>query len=142
TSETDLARSPVRPATRNSEARTHPEVKANSPASPPLVTAYALAGRMDIDLTTEPIGQDPDGHDVFLHDLWPSSEEIDATIAGAVSGELFRGRYADVFTGDDTWRGLEVPSGDLYDWAPDSTYVRRPPYFAGMSTEPGTVDDF
>ena len=102
---------------RNFEARIHPEVKANYLASPPLVVAYALAGRMDIDLSTEPIGQDPDGNDVFLRDLWPSSTEIDETIAASVSGELFRGRYADVFTGDERWRRLEVPSGDLYAWA-------------------------
>jgi aconitate hydratase A / 2-methylisocitrate dehydratase len=140
--ENDLVTCAVLSGNRNFEARIHPEVKANYLASPPLVIAYALAGRMDVDLTTEPIGRDPDGHDVYLRDLWPSSDEIDTTIAGAVSGELFRGRYADVFTGDDTWRGLDVPSGDLYDWAPDSTYVRRPPYFDGMSTEPGTVDDF
>jgi aconitate hydratase len=97
---------------------------------------------MDLDLSTEPIGQDPDGNDVYLRDLWPSSAEIDETIAGSVSGDLFRGRYADVFTGDERWAALEVPSGDLYAWADDSTYVRRPPYFDGMSVEPGTVDDF
>jgi aconitate hydratase A / 2-methylisocitrate dehydratase len=139
--ETDLVVCAVLSGNRNFEARIHPEVKANYLASPPLVVAYALAGRMDLDLNTEPIGQDPDGNDVFLRDLWPSSAEIDETIAGAVSGDLFRGRYADVFTGDDTWRGLEVPAGDLYAWADDSTYVRRPPYFDGMSIEPGTVED-
>ncbi len=84
-------------------------MKANYLASPPLVVAYALAGRMDLDLVTEPIGQDPDGNDVYLHELWPSSEEISDTIASSVSGELFRGRYADVFAGDDTWRGLDTP---------------------------------
>ncbi len=126
---------------RNFEARIHPEVKANYLASPPLVVAYALAGRMDIDLTTEPIGQDPDGNDVYLHELWPSAEEISDTIAGAVSGELFRGRYADVFAGDDTWRALDTPAGDLYAWDEASTYVRRPPYFEGMGLEPPGVDD-
>jgi aconitate hydratase len=139
--EHDLVTCAVLSENRNFEARIHPEVKANYLASPPLVVAYAIAGRMDVDLTNEPLGQDPDGNDVFLRDVWPSSEEIDAAIAGAVSGELFRSRYADVFTGDDTWRGLDVPSGDLYDWAPESTYVRRPPYFDGMSTEPGRVED-
>ncbi|HEY7602925.1 MAG TPA: aconitate hydratase, partial [Gaiellaceae bacterium] len=139
--ESDLVACAVLSGNRNFEARIHPEVKANYLASPPLVVAYALAGRMDIDLTSDPIGQDPDGNDVYLHELWPSSEEIDATIAGSVSGELFRGRYADVFTGDDAWRDLEVPSGDLYAWADDSTYVRRPPYFDGMTVEPGTVED-
>jgi aconitate hydratase len=140
--ENDLVACAVLSGNRNFEARIHPEVKANYLASPPLVVAYALAGRMDVDLTTEPIGQDPDGNDVFLHELWPTSEEIDETIAASVSGELFRGRYADVFSGDDTWRDLEVPSGALYAWADDSTYVRRPPYFDGMPVEPGTVEDF
>ncbi len=116
-------------------------MKANYLASPPLVVAYALAGRMDIDLTSEPVGQDPDGNNVYLHELWPTSEEIGETIAASVSGELFRVRYADVFAGDDTWRGLETPAGDLYAWDPDSTYVRRPPYFDGMPLEPGTVED-
>jgi aconitate hydratase A / 2-methylisocitrate dehydratase len=139
--EHDLVTCAVLSGNRNFEARIHPEVKANYLASPPLVVAYAIAGRMDVDLTTEPLGQDTDGEDVFLRDIWPSSDEIEKTIAGAVSGELFRGRYADVFTGDDTWRALDVPSGDLYDWAPESTYVRRPPYFDGMPTEPGRVDD-
>ncbi|MGE5274040.1 MAG: aconitate hydratase AcnA [Verrucomicrobiota bacterium] len=140
--ERDLVTCAVLSGNRNFEARIHPEVKANYLASPPLVVAYALAGRMDVDLTTEPIGRDPDGNDVYLHEIWPTSDEIDATIAASVSGELFRGRYADVFTGDDNWRSLEVPSGDLYAWADDSTYVRRPPYFDGMSVEPGTVEDF
>jgi aconitate hydratase len=126
---------------RNFEARIHPEVKANYLASPPLVVAYALAGRMDLDLTTEPIGQDPDGNDVYLRDLWPTSAEIDETIAGAVSGKLFRDRYADVYAGDDTWRNLPVPAGDLFAWEADSTYVRLPPYFDGMPREPGRVED-
>jgi aconitate hydratase len=139
--ESDLVVCAVLSGNRNFEARIHPEVKANYLASPPLVVAYALAGRMDLDLATEPIGQDPDGNDVYLRDLWPTSEEIDETIAGSVSGELFRGRYADVFTGDENWRSLEIPSGDLYAWAGDSTYVRRPPYFDGMSVESGTVED-
>jgi aconitate hydratase len=139
--ESDLVATAVLSGNRNFEARIHPEVKANYLASPPLVVAYALAGRMDIDLTTEPIGQDPDGHDVYLRELWPSSEEIDETIAGSVSGELFRGRYADVFAGDETWRTLPVPEGDLFHWEPDSTYVRRPPYFDGMPPEPIPVED-
>jgi aconitate hydratase len=126
---------------RNFEARIHPEVKANYLASPPLVVAYALAGRMDIDLTTEPIGQGGDGEDVFLSDIWPSTDEIAETVRSAVHGDMFRRTYADVFTGDDRWSSLEIPEGDLYDWREDSTYVRRPPYFDGMSPEPGTVDD-
>jgi aconitate hydratase A / 2-methylisocitrate dehydratase len=139
--ENELVVCAVLSGNRNFEARIHPEVKANYLASPPLVVAYALAGRMDIDLTTEPIGRDPDGNDVHLHELWPSSEEISDTIAASVSGELFRGRYADVFTGDETWRGLDTPAGDLYAWDPGSTYVRRPPYFDGMALEPSPVED-
>ncbi len=137
----DLVACAVLSGNRNFEARIHPEVKANYLASPPLVVAYALAGRMDLDLTTEPIGQDPDGHDVYLRELWPSSEEIGETIAGSVSGELFRGRYADVFTGDETWRNLPVPEGDLFQWEPDSTYVRQPPYFEDMPLAPQPVED-
>jgi aconitate hydratase A / 2-methylisocitrate dehydratase len=137
----DLVVCAVLSGNRNFEARIHPEVKANYLASPPLVVAYALAGRMDLDLTTDPIGQDPDGHDVYLRELWPTSEEIGETIAGAVSGELFRGRYADVFTGDETWRSLPVPEGDLFAWDPTSTYVRQPPYFEGMPQEPEPVED-
>jgi len=139
--EHDLVTCAVLSGNRNFEARIHPEVKANYLASPPLVVAYALAGRMDLDLTTEPIGQDPDGNDVYLRDLWPTSEEISEVVAASVSGELFRGRYADVFTGDETWRTLPVPAGDLFAWEPDSTYVRQPPYFDGMALEPGGVDD-
>jgi aconitate hydratase len=121
---------------RNFEARIHGEVKANYLASPPLVVAYALAGRMDIDLTSEPIQGD-----VYLRDLWPTREEIDATIAGSVEGEMFTRTYADVYTGDERWRALDVPSGDLFAWEPDSTYVRLPPYFEAMPREPGVVED-
>ena len=96
---------------RNFEARIHPEVKANYLASPPLVVAYALAGRMDLDLVTEPIGQDADGDDVYLADIWPSPQEVAETIAGAVGEEMFRATYADVFTGDPAWRELPVPRG-------------------------------
>jgi aconitate hydratase len=126
---------------RNFEARIHPEVKANYLASPPLVVAYALAGRMDLDLTSEPLGQDRDGEDVFLTDVWPSPEDVQATIAYALQQEMFTRTYADVFTGDDRWRALDTPAGELFDWAPDSTYVRLPPYFDGMSRDPGTVED-
>jgi aconitate hydratase len=126
---------------RNFEARIHPEVKANYLASPPLVVAYALAGQMDIDLTTEPLGQGRDGEDVFLSDIWPTAQEIDETVGYAVQGDMFRRTYADVFTGDENWAALEIPEGDLYDWRDESTYVRRPPYFDGMSPEPGTVED-
>jgi aconitate hydratase len=126
---------------RNFEARIHPEVKANYLASPPLVVAYALAGRIDLDLTTEPIGHDPGGAEVFLSDLWPSPEQVRDTIAGAVSEEMYRRTYADVFTGDENWAALPVPEGDLFAWDASSTYVRLPPYFDGMSAEPGAVED-
>ncbi len=138
--EGDLAVCAVLSGNRNFEARIHPEVKANYLASPPLVVAYALAGRMDLDLTTEPIGQDEEGSDVFLRDIWPSSQEIQEAIAGSVKGEMFERTYADVYTGDDSWRGLDVPEGSLYEWDPDSTYVRRPPYFDGMEREPAPVE--
>jgi aconitate hydratase len=126
---------------RNFEARIHPEVKANYLASPPLVVAYALAGRMDLDLLEEPLGEDQDGNDVYLRDLWPSAAEIQETITASVRGEMFRSTYADVFTGDDQWRELPVPEGELFDWEPDSTYVRRPPYFEDMPTSPQPLED-
>ena len=126
---------------RNFEARIHPEVKANYLASPPLVVAYALAGRIDLDLTTEPLGRDQDGHEVFLRDLWPTPDQIKDTIAEAINEDMYRRTYADVFTGDENWAALPVPEGDLFGWDPDSTYVRLPPYFEGMSPEPGTVED-
>ena len=139
--EGDLVVCAVLSGNRNFEARIHPEIKANYLASPPLVVAYALAGRMDIDLATEPLGQGANGGDVFLSDLWPTSAEIQETIASSVHGEMFRSTYADVFTGGDDWRALPVPEGELFAWDPASTYVRQPPYFEGMSREPGTVDD-
>jgi aconitate hydratase len=139
--EGDLVVCSVLSGNRNFEARIHPEVKANYLASPPLVVAYALAGRLDLDLTTEPIGSDSDGADVFLSDLWPTPEQVRDTIAAAVSEDMYRRTYADVFTGDEHWAALPVPEGDLFAWDPDSTYVRLPPYFEGMSPEPGTVED-
>ncbi|MGI8422460.1 MAG: aconitate hydratase [Gaiellaceae bacterium] len=139
--ENELVVCSVLSGNRNFEARVHPEVKANYLASPPLVVAYALAGRMDLDLTTEPLGQDRDGEDVFLRDLWPTAAEVAGTVASAVQSEMFSRTYADVFTGGEAWRELETPSGDLFAWDPDSTYVRLPPYFQGMSREPGTVED-
>ena len=139
--EGDLVVCSVLSGNRNFEARIHPEVKANYLASPPLVVAYALAGRLDVDLTTEPIGQDQDGNDVFLRDLWPSPEQVKETIGRAISVEMYQRTYADVFTGDEHWAALDVPEGDIFAWDPDSTYVRKPPYFDGMSQEPGTVED-
>jgi aconitate hydratase len=126
---------------RNFEARIHAEVKANYLASPPLVVAYALAGRMDLDLLTEPLGQGSDGEDVYLADIWPSPAEVQSTIAGAIDEEMFRASYANVFAGDATWQELPVPEGDLFEWDPSSTYVRRPPYFDGMTPEPVPVED-
>ena len=139
--EGDLVVCSVLSGNRNFEARIHPEVKANYLASPPLVVAYALAGRLDVDLTTEPIGQDQEGNDVFLRDLWPSPEQVKETIGRAISVEMYQRTYADVFTGDEHWAALDVPEGDIFAWDPDSTYVRKPPYFDGMSQEPGTVED-
>ena len=139
--ENDLVVCAVLSGNRNFEARIHPEVKANYLASPPLVVAYALAGRMDVDLATEPLAHDPDGEPVYLRDLWPTAEEVADTIAEAVRSEMFSRTYADVYTGDETWRSLDTPEGDLFAWEPDSTYVRRPPYFDGMSPEPGAVTD-
>ena len=136
----DLVVCSVLSGNRNFEARIHSEVKANYLASPPLVVAYALAGRLDVDLTTEPVGQDNEGNDVYLTDLWPTSTEVQAAITASLEGGMFRRAYANVFTGDDNWRSLEIPEGEIYAWG-DSTYVRLPPYFDGMSPEPGTVED-
>jgi aconitate hydratase len=139
--EGDLVVCSVLSGNRNFEARIHPEVKANYLASPPLVVAYALAGRMDIDLLNEPLGQGEDGNDVYLHDIWPSSEEINEVIASSVQNEMFTRTYADVFTGDETWRTLPVPEGELFAWDTASTYVRQPPYFDDMPREPQPVED-
>jgi aconitate hydratase len=132
----DLVVCSVLSGNRNFEARIHPEVKANYLASPPLVVAYALAGRMDIDFEHEPI-QD----DIYLHDIWPTAQEVSDVIASSVRAEQFAATYDDVFTGDETWRSLPVPEGELFAWQPESTYVRHPPYFEGMSREPGTFPD-
>jgi aconitate hydratase len=137
----DLVACSVLSGNRNFEARIHPEVKANYLASPPLVVIYALAGRMDIDLETEPLGQGSNGEDVFLRDLWPTSREVAETVGRAIEGSMFERTYADVFTGDETWRSLPASESELFPWEPDSTYVRQPPYFDGMSTDVGTVSD-
>ncbi|MGH2607568.1 MAG: aconitate hydratase, partial [Tepidiformaceae bacterium] len=126
---------------RNFEARIHPEVKANYLASPPLVVAYAIAGRIDIDLTTEPLGQDRQGRDVFLRDLWPSAAEVADLVRQGVHDDGFRRTYADVFTGDERWAALPVPRGELFAWDPKSTYVRQPPYFDGVTPEAGSIED-
>jgi aconitate hydratase len=139
--EGELVACSVLSGNRNFEARIHPEVKANYLASPPLVVAYALAGRMDLDLATEPVGHDANGEPVLLSDLWPSAEEVRATVEGSIGREMFERTYSDVYTGDPAWRELPVPEGDRYAWSDGSTYVRRPPYFDGMSLTLGAVDD-
>ncbi len=137
----DLVVAAVLSGNRNFEGRIHPFVRASYLASPPLVVAFALAGRVDIDLTSQPLGTGSDGRPVFLDDIWPSPEEVKAAIAGSVSAELFRSAYASVFEGDEHWRGLPVPTGDRYDWDPASTYIARPPFFEGLTREPAPVTD-
>ena len=137
----DLVVCAVLSGNRNFEARIHPEVKANYLASPPLVVAYALAGRMDLDLASEPLGTGSEGEDVYLADIWPTPEDVQRTIEQSVGEDMFRSTYADVFTGDERWRELPAPAGDLFAWDAASTYVRRAPYFDGMPPEPGPVED-
>ncbi len=139
--DSDLAVVSVLSGNRNFEGRINPDVKMNYLASPPLVVAYALAGTMDIDLTSEPLGTGKSGQPVYLSDLWPSQKEIADIVASSVAPEMFTRDYADVFAGDDRWRALEVPPGDTFAWEPESTYVRRPPYFDGMPPEPEPVTD-
>jgi len=129
--ERDLVVASVLSGNRNFEGRIHPEVRMNYLASPPLCVAYALAGRMDLDLLTEPLQGD-----VYLRDLWPSRAEVNEVMEAAIESDMFRKSYGEVFEGDDNWNGLEIPSGDRYAWDPESTYVRRPPYFDGMPAEP------
>jgi aconitate hydratase len=140
-SENDLAVVSVLSGNRNFEGRINPDVKMNYLASPPLVVAYALAGTMDIDLVNEPLGSDSEGKPVYLADIWPSPAEVASVVAEAVAAEMFTRDYADVFKGDDQWRALRIPSGDTFEWDPASTYVRRPPYFDGMSRDPSPVTD-
>jgi aconitate hydratase len=137
----DLAVVSVLSGNRNFEGRINPDVKMNYLASPPLVVAYALAGTMDIDLDTEPLGTDAEGKPVYLADIWPSPDEVSSVVTAAVAADMFTRDYADVFTGDDNWRGLNVPTGDTFEWDPNSTYVRRPPYFDGMPAQPAPVTD-
>ncbi|MFZ8978375.1 MAG: aconitase family protein, partial [Candidatus Nanopelagicales bacterium] len=126
---------------RNFEGRISPDVRANYLASPPLVVAYAIAGTMDIDFETEPLGSDHEGHPVFLADIWPSAQEIQDVIDASIDEEMFASRYADVYRGDERWRGLPTPTGDRFDWDPQSTYVRKAPYFEGMPKEPRPIND-
>jgi len=139
--EGDLAVTSVLSGNRNFEGRVHPEVKMNYLASPPLVVAYAIAGTTDIDLTCEPLGKGSDGKDVYLKDIWPTNKEIGDFIARTIGPEMFKKNYADVFKGDSRWNSIQSPDGSLYVWDADSTYIKNPPYFEGMSAHPGTVDD-
>jgi aconitate hydratase len=137
----DLTAVSVLSGNRNFEGRIQPDVKMNYLASPPLVVAYALAGTMDIDLNTEPLGAGSDGQPVFLKDIWPTSQDIEEVTGSAIASEMFSRDYSDVFAGDEQWQALPTPTGDTFEWADDSTYVRKPPYFEGMTPEPQPVTD-
>jgi len=137
----DLVATSVLSGNRNFEGRISPDVRANYLASPPLVVAYALAGTMDIDLTTEPLGQDQQGRDVFLKDIWPTQAEIAELVEQTVTREAFQTKYADVFKGDEKWQSVQTTDQKTYDWPPNSTYVQNPPYFQGMGMEPGTIEN-
>ena len=139
--EHDLVVASVLSGNRNFEGRVHPQVRASFLASPPLVVAFALAGTVDIDLTTEPLGIDPNGEPVMLADIWPSREEVEAAMSTSVTPEMFREEYATVFTGDERWQNLPVPEGDLFEWDISSTYVREPNFFENLSPEPQPVVD-
>lgn len=137
----DLVVTSVLSGNRNFEGRVNPHVKANYLASPPLVVAYALAGTMNIDLYNEALGQDKNGDDIFLRDIWPSSQEIADAVTKAVKPEHFKSKYADVFRGDDAWQNLEIPTGNTFVWDKDSTYIRKPSFFEGMSRQAGELSD-
>ncbi|GIX15961.1 MAG: aconitate hydratase [Rhodothalassiaceae bacterium] len=139
--EHDLVAAAVLSGNRNFEGRINPDVRANYLASPPLVVAYAIAGSMRVDLFNDPIGTDRDGRPVYLKDIWPSSKEVADCVAASVSSEMFKERYAHVFDGDEHWREIPVSGGLTYEWDPESTYVRNPPYFDGMTLEPEPVTD-
>jgi aconitate hydratase 1 len=139
--EYDLTATAVLSGNRNFEGRISPDVKMNYLASPIMVIAYAIAGTMDFDFATQPLGQDQDGNDVFLTDIWPSTEEIEETMASAISRELYEADYADVFKGDKQWQELDIPTGKTFAWNEDSTYIRKAPYFDGMTMEPQPVID-
>lgn len=137
----DLTVTAVLSGNRNFEGRINPDVKMNYLASPPLVIAYALAGSMDFDFESQPLGKDKEGKDVYLKDIWPSQQDVSDTIASAINQEMFTKNYADVFKGDERWRNLPTPSGNTFEWDDSSTYVRKPPYFEGMSADPEPVSD-
>ena len=137
----DLIATSVLSGNRNFEGRISPDCRANYLASPPLVVAYALVGDMNVDIANDPLGQDKDGNDVYLKDIWPSQAEIADLVKKTVTREAFQEKYADVFKGDDKWRSVETSEGETYDWPPESTYVQNPPYFQGMSKDPGEIAD-
>ncbi|MEP3675407.1 aconitate hydratase AcnA [Sulfitobacter sp.] len=139
--EGDLVATSVLSGNRNFEGRISPDVRANYLASPPLVVAYALAGTMDINLATDPITQTPDGKDVYLKDIWPTTQEVAELVEQTVTREAFQTKYADVFKGDEKWQAVETTDAKTYDWPPASTYVQNPPYFQGMSKEPGVISN-
>ncbi len=139
--ENDLVVAAVLSGNRNFEGRVHPLARASYLASPPLVVAYALAGRVDIDLTTEPLGTGSDGKPVFLADIWPAPEEVKTAISTSIDAALFQRTYDEVFNGDERWYQLEVPTGDRYAWDPTSTYIARPPFFEGLTAEPAPITD-
>ncbi|WP_340055789.1 aconitate hydratase AcnA [Corynebacterium parakroppenstedtii] len=137
----DLAATAVLSGNRNFEGRISPDVKMNYLASPILVIAYAIAGTMDFDFDEQPLGQDQDGNDVYLKDIWPSTDEIESTIESSISREMYETDYQDVFAGDDRWKNLDTPDGETFAWDDESSYIRRAPYFDGMSVEPDPVED-
>ena len=139
--EHDLWTTSVLSGNRNFEARIHPKIQANYLASPPLVVAYGLAGHMDIDLETEPLGTDEDGEPVFLADIWPDADEIHETIHSSVEPTMFEEKYAEVFEGDERWKALDAPTGDVYEWDDESTYIREPPFFQDFPLDAPGVDD-
>jgi aconitate hydratase len=139
--ESDLVAVSVLSGNRNFEGRINPYCRANYLASPPLVVAYALAGRMDFDMGKEPLGTDKSGKAVYLRDIWPTPQEVETLMRSSVSSDMFRKEYADVYTGDNRWRSLPVPEGDLYAWDAKSTYIKLPPFFDGMPVKPGALED-
>ncbi|WP_010474602.1 MULTISPECIES: aconitate hydratase [Streptomyces] len=139
--EHDLAVVSVLSGNRNFEGRINPDVKMNYLASPPLVVAYALAGSMKVDITKDALGTDQDGNSVYLRDVWPTEAEVNDVVAGAIGEDMFSKSYSDVFAGDAQWQALPIPTGDTFEWDPQSTYVRKPPYFEGMTMDPAPVED-
>ena len=137
----DLAVTAVLSGNRNFEGRINPDVKMNYLASPPLVIAYALAGTMDFDFDAQPLGQDSEGHDVYLKDIWPDATEVQSTIDSSIDTDMFTKQYKTVFDGDERWKSLPTPTGDTFEWDGQSTYVRKPPYFEGMTLQPAPVTD-